>query len=175
MVGNLNTAHRKQNILFRVFEAAQKSGRPATAGPSLVKKILRPVFRHRRSVRVTVSFLKKKVVAARRLSTRTFQRRLCDAGLAWLRRRRKTFVSKEYKAPRVAFARWVLARKAPTLQRWAYSDGTVFYLARTDTEMEHKKRGALGVHVWRMANGSDGMYEEGRSFPYFIFRDSVSW
>ena len=60
------------------------------------------------------------------------------------------------------------------MQRWAYSDGTVFYLARTDTEMEHKKRGALGVHVWRMANGSDGIYEEGRSFPSFIFRDPVA-
>ena len=173
MVAELSRAHGKQSIIFIVFEAAQKSGRPATADPSLVKKILRLVFRHRGSVRVTVSFLKKKVVAARRLSTRTLQRRLCDAGLAWLRRRRKTFVSKEYKAPRVAFARWVLARKAPTLQRWAYSDGTVFYLARTEPEQDQKKRGALGVHVWRMANGSDGMYEEGHSFPYRMAHDPV--
>ena len=82
MVGNLNTAQGKQSIIFIVFEAAQKSGRPATAGPSLVKKILRLVFRHRGSVRVTVSLLKKKVVATRRLSTRTLQRRFCDAGFA---------------------------------------------------------------------------------------------
>ena len=88
-----------------LFEAAAKSGRPAMATACLVKKIVRLVFRYRGSVRVTVAFLKKKVFAACRLSTRTLQRKLCDAGLAWLRRRRKTFVSKEYKAPRMAFAR----------------------------------------------------------------------
>ena len=87
------------------FEAAAKSGRPATATASLVKKIVRLVFRSRGSVRVTAAFLKKKVFSARRLSTRTLQRKLCYAGLAWLRRRRKTFVSKEYKALRTAFAR----------------------------------------------------------------------
>ena len=151
------------------FEAAAKSGRPTTADASLVKKIVRLVFRSRGSVRVTVAFLKKKVVAARRLGTRTLQRKLCDAGLAWLRRRRKTFVSKEYKAPRTAFARWVLARQSRTLQRWAYSDGTAFYLARTEPEKGHKKRGALGVHMWRMANGSDGMYEEEHFFPHRIY------
>ena len=136
------------------------------ATASLVKKIVRLVFRSRGSVRVTVPFLKKKVLAARRLSTRTLQRKLCDAGLAWLRRRRKTFVSKEYKAPRMAFARWVLARQSRTLQRWAYSDGTVFYLARTEPKQDQMKRGALGVHVWRMADGSDGMYEEEQSLPH---------
>lgn len=52
------------------------------------------------------------------------------------------------------------------LQRWAYSDGTVFYLARTEPEQDQKKRGALGVHVWRMADGSDGMYEEEQSLPH---------
>ena len=35
-----------------------------------------------------------------------------------------------------------------------------------EPEQDQKKRGALGVHVWRMADGSDGMYEEEQSLPH---------
>ena len=47
-----------------------------------------------------------------------------------------------------------------TLSRWAYTDGTVFYLARTVVEQASKKRAALGPFVWRQANGSDALYED---------------
>ena len=61
---------------------------------------------------------------------------------------------------RLDFATWTLARTATTLARWAYTDGTVFYLARDDSELESQQRGALGPHVWRQADGSDGLYED---------------
>ena len=61
---------------------------------------------------------------------------------------------------RLDFAAWTLARTAATLARWAYTDGTVFFLARDNSELESHQRGALGPHVWRQADGSDGLYEE---------------
>ena len=116
---------------------------------------------------VTVAFIKKRLPAARKVASRTLQRRLCDAGLAWLRRRRKTFVPKVHKASRVAFAKWVLRRHVSTLRRWVFSDGTVFYLARTFEETEDKKRGALGPMMWRQANGSDGHALSSRLHAHF--------
>lgn len=79
---------------------------------------------------------------------------------AWLRRRRKTIVPTVYKKVRVAFAKWVLRRLLSTLVRWVYSDGTTFFLARGWNELESHQRAALGTHVWRMADGSDGLYED---------------
>ena len=87
-------------------------------------------------------------------------RRLADAGLAWLRRRRKSCVASVYKPARLLWADWVLPHHMSTLARLAYTDGTTFFLARTEPEREDKARLALGSHVWRMADGSDGLFEE---------------
>ena len=45
------------------------------------------------------------------------------------------------------------------LKRFAYTDGTVFYLARSEAELEDKTRLCLGPYVWRMANGKDGLWD----------------
>ena len=58
------------------------------------------------------------------------------------------------------WARWVLRRTVATLARWAYTDGTTFYLARITAERESATRAALGTHVWRQASGTDGLYED---------------
>ena len=47
-----------------------------------------------------------------------------------------------------------------TLSRWAFTDGTTFYLARCANENESANRGALGGFVWRQTNGDDALYEE---------------
>ncbi len=52
------------------------------------------------------------------------------------------------------------SRTSATLGRWAYSDGTVFYLARTAGEQESKVRAALGRSVWRQADGKDALFED---------------
>ena len=109
---------------------------------------------------MSVPLIRKKLVAARKVTKRTLQRRLCEAGLAWLRRRRKSLVPEVHKRARRLFAQWVLSRRSGTLSRWVYSDGASFYLARTQAEHDSKKRAALGPYVWRMADGSDGMYED---------------
>ena len=146
----------------RKWTAKEESagGRPSKTTTALDKKIKDLVFRYRGRVLVTVAFIKKRLRAARKVTSRTLQRRLCDAGLAWLHRRRKTLVPRMHKASRVAFAKWVLRRHGSTLRRWIYSDGTVFYLARSFAETEDKKRGALGTMMWRQATGSDGLYED---------------
>jgi hypothetical protein len=46
------------------------------------------------------------------------------------------------------------------LHQWAYSDGTVFFLDRTQEENEHGQRRALGSSVWRRADRSDALYED---------------
>ena len=135
-------------------------GRPLKTNPGLDKQILKLVFKHRGRARVTVPYVQRKIPAAKKVSRRTIARRLRDAGLAWLRRRRKSLVPEVHKAFRVQWANWVLKRTAVSLARWAYTDGTVFYLARDATEKQNTLRGGLGAYVWRQADGSDALYED---------------
>lgn len=141
-------------------EHAKGAGAPRVTSDDLDKKILRLVFRFRGRTVVTVKFIKKHIPAARKLSDRTVSRRLGEAGLAWLRRRRKTLVSEAHRVLRIEWAQWVLARTVATLSRWAYTDGTVFYLANDVTSQLSKTRAALGPYVWRRADGSDALYED---------------
>ena len=53
-----------------------------------------------------------------------------------------------------------LCRTLTTLGRWARSDGTVFYVARTGGEHDQKVRAALTGHVWSLADGKDALYED---------------
>ena len=53
-------------------------------------------------------------------------------GLAWRLRRCKTAVLKKHRSSRVAYCRWVLRQPQSELNRWAYIDGTTFYLAGTE-------------------------------------------
>jgi hypothetical protein len=135
-------------------------GRPRITKDALDKAIRKVVFKFRGSKKVTVSFIQKVLKAARKVSCRTVARRLGEAGLAWLRRRRKTVVPQAHLVSRMDFAAWTLARTADTLARWAYSDGTVFYLGRCQSEVENKNRGALGQFVWRQADGSDALFQD---------------
>lgn len=139
---------------------ASSAGRPRSTEAALDKKIVKFVFKHRGLAKVTVAFLRKRLPAIRKLSTRTLQRRLQEAGLAWMKRRRKSLVPTQHKPARLRFARWVLRQSAAMLRAWAYSDGTTFYLARSASEHQDKARAALGTHVWRMASGSDALFEE---------------
>jgi hypothetical protein len=167
-----NTSPSQQSIKGTV-EALQSSGLhwgvdalPHAGGvkratpKGFEKAVLKLVFSFRGSAKVTINFVKKKLKSARKFSNRTIGRRLHEAGLAWLSRRRKSRVSAEHRRSRVKFAKWVQTLKASTLKRWAYTDGTVFYLARTHVEKADKKVAALGKMVWRKADGSDGLYQD---------------
>ena len=136
------------------------AGRPRKTTAVLDRRLLQLVTKHRGSSKVTVDFVRRKLPASRVVSKRTLQRRLNEAGLAWLRRRRKTLVAAEHKRARIAWAKWVLTRTTKTLARWAFTDGTVFYLARGAVEALSSNRAALGPYVWRQTDGSDALYED---------------
>ena len=140
--------------------ASSEAGRPRVTTDALDKKITKLVFKHRGRAMVNIKFVQKMCKAARKLSSRTVGRRLGEAGLSWLRRRRKTLVPEAHKVSRLEFADWVLTRTATTLTRWAFSDGTSFYLGRCESQQQQKKRGALGPFVWRHMDGRDGMFED---------------
>ena len=141
-------------------EVSSARGPPRKTSTALDRRIVKMVFKNRGHAKVTVDFLRKKIPALRKLSKRTVQRRLSEAGLAWLRRRRKSLVPALHKQSRIDFSKWVLSRTTATLRRWVYSDGASFYLARSAGEKESTLRGALGGHVWRMASGSDALFED---------------
>jgi hypothetical protein len=94
------------------------------------------------------------------MSASSLQRRLNEAGLTWLRRRRKSLVPAAHRSTRLEWAAWILKKTCTTLNRFAFTDGTVFYLARSVSEQESKVRAALGPFIWRQTSGSDGLYEE---------------
>ena len=140
--------------------ASGEAGRPRSTSDALDKQIVKLVFKHRGRTLVTIKYVQRMIKAARKYSSRTIGRRLGEAGLAWLRRRRKTLVPSVHKVSRLDWAVWVLARTGATLARWAFSDGTSFYLGRSENEVEQKTRGALGPYVWRHADGRDGLFED---------------
>jgi hypothetical protein len=136
------------------------AGRPRETSSKLDQAIRKLVFQKRGSIKVTAKVVRKLVVGASKLSLRSIQRRISEAGLAYLRRRRKHLVSPAHKQERLEWVAWVYLLPAAMLARWAYTDGTSFYLARTQDEHGDKKRLALGTHVWRAANGHDALYED---------------
>ena len=141
-------------------DRAEGSGRPRKTDSSTDNAIVREVFRARGRVKVTVSYLKKKFRQLRQLSDTVVEERLHEAGLQYMRRRRKTLVPEKHKRPRIDFARRVKRMRQSTLETWAYSDGTVFYLDRDDADLESSRRAALGRHVWRRSDGKDSLYAD---------------
>lgn len=138
----------------------QGAGRPRETPSHLDKEISTLVNKNRGSAQVTASYVRKVIKVARKTTVRTVQRRLREAGLRWLRRRRKTLLTKENLAARLAWAAFTMSQKATMLSRWAYTDGTAFYLARTAEEHLDKRRAALGTHVWRAADGHDALFQD---------------
>lgn len=120
-------------------------------------KIVRFVEKNRGIQKTTVKTIKAAYPFLKRLSNTLVRERLHEAELKWLRRRRKSLVDEPYLKPRVDFAKWVLGRHDSTLKRWAYSDGTCYYLDRSESESEQKRRRALGIYVWRRSTNADAL------------------
>jgi hypothetical protein len=77
-----------------------------------------------------------------------------------MRRRKKSIVTKDYLEARVQYSQGVKRKQQATLDRWAYTDGTVYYLDRSEAEAEDSKRRSLGTHVWRRSDNKDAMYQD---------------
>ena len=118
------------------------------------------VFKERGSAKVTVPYCRKWLPFLRRVSPETVRQELLRAGLAWLRRRRKTAAPTDWKPKRMSFCRWMLKQKQADLNRYAYTDGTTFYLSKGPSDEQDKRRAALGACVWRMTGGKDGLWDQ---------------
>ena len=154
-------AHRKANPNWNGESSnGGAGGRPLELSEKECQDIVDLVFRERGRAKVTVNFCKKTFPKIRRVSNQTVERVLHRAGFKYLTRRLKWFVPAEHKKARVLYAQMVLRKHDSTLLRFAYTDGTTFYLARTVDEKEHKQRAALGRSVWRMSSGKDGLFED---------------
>jgi len=117
------------------------------------------VFDERGSAKVTVPYCRKRLPFLRRVSEQTVRNVLHRAGLAWLRRRRKSAVPPAWKAKRIQYCKWLQTLPKRHLRRFAYTDGTTFYLARSPVDFDGKQRAGLGPGVWRMSSGKDGLWD----------------
>ena len=136
------------------------SGPPRKTTEKQDERLLEFVLEQRGKRKVTVNFLRSKFAWARKLGNTALEERLYDAGLMYLRRRGKTLVLAVHRPARLKYCRWVLQQTQDFLDQWCYGDGTVFYLDRTEVENGETQRAALGTMVWRMADGSDALYDD---------------
>ena len=138
-------------------ENSSAGGRPRELSPE-EEDTLKKFMRDEVGVAVlTVKLCQKRLTFLRRLSKEGVRRALKRLGLAWRLRRCKRAVLKKHKPERISYCKWVLAQPQRDLNRWAYVDGTTFFLARDESQLEDKQRASLGKFVWRMANGQDSL------------------
>jgi len=116
------------------------------------------VMKWRGKEKVTIRVLRREFPWTQDLGNTLLEERLHEAGLKWLRRRRKTIVAEEYIAERISYCLDIVAKWQSTLDSWAYTDGTVFFLDRTQAENEETQRAALGPWVWRYTDGRDALF-----------------
>ena len=152
-------AKLKENPKWR-GEREPGSGSKRKTSQTEDAKIEAEVLKNRGREKVTVSSIKRKHRRLRSCSNTTVERRLHDADLAYKRRLNKSKVPEKHMPARVAYGKWVLRQRDEYLMRIMYSDGTVFYLARTQAEAEGKFQASLGSMVWRRWDGKDAMYKD---------------
>ena len=141
-------------------ERQEGSGAPRKTSAKQDKTVINWVLKRRGQEKVSVSKLKKKFQFLRKFSDDLVEERLHEAGLEFLRRRKKSIVTKQYLAERIAYCNAVKRKHDTTLLKWAYTDGTVYFLDRSDAEHEHSVRAALGTHVWRRSDNTDALYQD---------------
>ena len=149
----------RDNPHFR-GERAKGSGRPRKTTKKQDREIVRWLERRRGKEKVTVSRLKKQFPYLRNLSNTLVEERLDEADLEWLRRYSKTLVTKEYLAKRVSYCHAVKRKHQCTLEKFAYTDGTVYYLARSQDEHENAVTRSLGTHVWRRSGNREALTQD---------------
>ena len=145
---------------FFTGERREGSGRPRATSKRVDNKILNRVLKYRGKVKVNVPWLKKELPELRNFSDTLVSERLWEAGLIYLRRRRKSLVPSKYIPERLEYAAWVLKQRSDFLESWAYVDGTVWFLEKTSEQKELNHRASLGPFVYRMADCSDALQSD---------------
>jgi len=136
------------------------SGAPRKTTSAQDAQVVAAIYKYRGKFKVTVAWLKKRYFWARELGNSAIEQRLDDAGLAYMRRRGKSIIGETYIPERLDYCGVVKRMHQSSLDRWAFTDGTVFYMDRTGEEHEHSQRAALGPMVWKQKDGSDALFAD---------------
>ena len=124
-------------------ERSEGSGRLRATTAAEDKAMVNEIVQKRGKEKMTSTVVQRRV--ARKVSRRTVRRRLREAGLRWLRRRRKTWVPERSREQRLAWKDRVKASSDKFLKRWVYTDGIGFYKDRSQDELDELKHKALGL------------------------------
>ena len=135
-------------------EESRAGGRPHALSDKEKKLLIRLVFRHRGQAIVTVNYCTRKLKFLKKVRLTCVEDALHNAG------RQKSWVPPPHKEARLAYCRWLKDRHQQTLDRFAYTDGTTWFLAVGPSDAVDKKRVALGKRVWRMSSGKDGLWDD---------------
>jgi hypothetical protein len=141
-------------------EREEGSGAERKTDKQQDKALERYVLKNRGKEKVTVAVLRREFLWTRSVGNSLLEERLHEAGLKWLRRRRKTIVAEKYLRERIDYCNAVILKWQSTLDLWAYTDGTTFFLDRTLEENEETQMAAIGKWVWRYTDGRDALFQE---------------
>ena len=136
------------------------SGRPRETTEKEDRAIVKHVLEKRGKQKVTVKNIKRALPWLKRVSDTLVSDRIGEAELAYLRRRNKSKVTRAYLGERVQYCQAVKRKRTTTLESWAYTDGTVYYLDRTEAEFEESGVAALGPFVYRRTDRRDAMFQD---------------
>ena len=135
------------------------SGRLRDTTPAQDKAITKEVLAHCGETKMTAPKVRARL-GLKAKSIRLIQRRLREAELKWLRRRRKSLVPKAELVPRKRWALWAKRQKDALFRRIVYTDGITFYLDQGAAAVESGTRAALGTFVWRYADHKDALSKD---------------
>ena len=107
--------------------------------------------------KMTIPYMKKRLPFLRCLTKEGVRQILKRMGFAWRLRRGKAAIAKKYVPERLDWSGWVVKQPQKDLNKYAYVDGTAFYLASTPEEKEDKERAGLGKKCYRLATGEDSL------------------
>ena len=136
---------------------SKAGGRPQDLTSKEKRDITKLIHAEVGLAKLTIPYLRKRLPFLRSLSKECVRQSLKRLGFAWRLRRGKAAISKKYKPARLDWSDWVLKQPQLDLNRYAYVDGTTFYLAQTAVQHEDKERAALGKYCYRMASGEDSL------------------
>ena len=108
---------------------SKAGGRPPALTPVEIRELKDFFHAEVGMAKVTMPYMKKRLPFLRRLSKECLRQSLRRLGYGWRLRRGKAAIAKKYKPQRLAYSDWVCKQPQRNLNRWAYVDGTTFYLA----------------------------------------------
>ena len=141
-------------------EPIRAGGRPRALTPKQEQLIKEVLVRDVGKVNVSARHVKKCLPQLRAFGDKIVQRTFERMGFAYRHRRKKSAIGEKYKPLRLKYCDWLLKQDQSHLNRFAYVDGTTFFLARTGEECSDKQRAAVGTRCWRRKDGADSLEDQ---------------